>query len=484
MQRRMRLSQVVPLGFGTVLGLLVITGSIYQLSLETIESATQQVKEIYQFRTKLLILEKQLLNVEVSQRQFLLTGNEEVLNLSNTAKKSLTKIFADLKANVQHHPEHQQKINEVENLTQQKLEELSETIALKKAEKETQLRAVLRSRRGRQILEEMRRLIEEMENWEEVQLAQQEKEVEQAKILATLIAASCTVIATVVGLLILLFTARKVVRPINQVAGVIVSASAEIAVAVEQQERTTADQATAVSQTTDRVDELETALQTTAQQAETVALGTRQVLELTADGTETVRQTLKGMTFLKQKVMAIQQEIVQLSEHTGQIKTISNLVGELANQTNLLALNAAIEAVRAGEQGKGFAVVASEIRQLADRSKQSTARINGLVSGIQTALHSTVMAADEGATTVEQGVKIAQQTALAFAGVKEAIDQIVGSSQQISVITQQQAVAIQQVAEAMNALKVTATQTANGITQTKAGTENLNTSAVALKTLV
>lgn len=278
--------------------------------------------------------------------------------------------------------------------------------------------------------------------------------------------------------------ASGVNRRVEEVAQEITQSSTDIATTMTQQERIANDQAASVNQTTTTMDELGASSRQSAEQAEAAAADARNALVLTEGGSKAVERTLTDMSALKAQVGEIAEQILRLSEQTSQIRNISGLVSDLATQTNMLALNAAVEAVRAGEHGKGFAVVASEIRKLADQSQKSTEKINGLVSDIQSAINSTVIVTDEGSKTVQGSLKIAKETAEAFEGVTEAINNITVSTQQISLSAKQQAIAIQQVVEAMNSLNKVASQTAQGISQVKTGTDRLNSVAQNLKQIV
>ncbi len=306
------------------------------------------------------------------------------------------------------------------------------------------------------------------------------------KLRVTILLGTGITVLVVSGLAIIssIFFTEPLIKRIKKAIQTLVASSTEIAATIEQQERISSQQVAAVNQTTITMNELNNSSQQSAQQAEASAIGAKAALSLTENGTNAVNRSLAEMDNLKQQVIAISAQILQLSQQTEEIGDISDIVGDLANQTNILALNAAVEAVRAGEHGKGFAVVAAEIRKLADRSKQSAHKINYLVKIIQKAINTTVIVTDNGTKTVETGVTIAQETAIAFNGVATAINQITVNSQQISLSAQQQALAIHQVVEAMNSLNIATKDTVNGMSQIKIGTQNLNEVAKNLETMI
>jgi methyl-accepting chemotaxis protein len=307
----------------------------------------------------------------------------------------------------------------------------------------------------------------------------------QAKENAVLVVLLVGMLATggiTVGLSLLL--GNRITQFIAKLADSIVSSSGAIVDTVEMQEVTVNMQANSAIDTSTTVNELGAISFQSAAQAEASANGARQALSLAEDGTRSVQQTLQGMSGLRDKVDAIANQIVNLSEQTGQITVVSDLVADLASQTNMLALNAAVEAARAGEQGKGFSVVADEIRKLADQSKKSADKISILAGDIQAAINRTVMVTDEGTKTVNEGIDLARSTADTFAGVTDAVNNVFLNSQQISTSAKQQAVSIQQVLTSMANISQGSQESAIGMHQVKMTTRELTQVADELKAAV
>jgi methyl-accepting chemotaxis protein len=250
--------------------------------------------------------------------------------------------------------------------------------------------------------------------------------------------------------------------------------AAEIGATVGQRERLAQQQAAAAAHTVAAMERLSTTTQHSADQAETVASGAQQVLSLAEQGALTVRQTVNSMATLKDKVHAIAGMTLQLNQQASQIAAITGLVTTITNQTHLLALNAAIEAARAGDHGAGFSVVADEVRRLADQTKSSTENIKQLVAEIKTAIESAVAATEDGARSVDESVKRAEQTAQSFVDVRDAIGTASENAQRITQTAREQSRAVDEVVRAMTEFGNNVRVTAGTLSQGRSRAETLH----------
>ena len=458
---------------------VVVIATTHQV-LKTFQE-TERVQQVLGETTNISLGAEQMVR---GLRGYLINKNQDFLTDFHTGAE-LALQSADNVAPTVQDPEQRIRLQRMRELVKQYYEGCNEDIVRLVVQNQTATAiAVFNTNKYKKVVNEFLEVNREFRETELNLVNQKTKMTKEALsfLVSTLVVGSVLLVLFGAGMAWLI--SSGIVATIDRAISSIATSSTEIAATVEEQERMASQQAASVNQTTTTMDELGASSRATSEQIETAASEAMQALSLAGLGTKAVEETLKAMATLKTKVEDLQGQIMQLSEQTDRIGNISTLVSDLANQTNMLALNAAVEAVRAGEHGKGFGVVASEIRKLSDRSKKSATQINLLVADIQKAINSTVMVTDEGTKTVESGVNIASETAAAFAGVADAINNVVLSSQQVSLNAKQQAVAIEQVVEAMNSLNQAAAQTASGITQTKVGTQKLNEAALDLKAII
>jgi methyl-accepting chemotaxis protein len=271
---------------------------------------------------------------------------------------------------------------------------------------------------------------------------------------------------------------------IRETVSSVSSASAEILAGTTQQNASATEQDTTVTQTMTTVEEVRQTVRQTSERAQAVADASRQSVQVSRAGEKAVAETVEGMKTIRERVESIAETILILSGRTQQIGDIIAAVNEIADQSKLLALNAGIEAARAGEEGKGFAVVATEVRQLAEQSRQATARVRGILNEIQQATNKAVMVTEEGSKGAEAGMQLVERAGDSIRELAATIEEAAQAAMQIAASTHQQISGMDQLSTAITSIKQATGQTAASTKQAERTAKDLNDMASQMEKAV
>ncbi|MGO2090100.1 MAG: methyl-accepting chemotaxis protein [Oceanisphaera sp.] len=206
--------------------------------------------------------------------------------------------------------------------------------------------------------------------------------------------------------------------------------------------------------------------------------------QTTEQGRQAVSHNVSTIGELADEVMAASLTIQELEQQSNDIGQVLEVIGNIAAQTNLLALNAAIEAARAGEQGRGFAVVADEVRNLAQRTQDSTVEIEKIVENIQNSTHNVVAVMDRNRLKTDSAVTDANITAERLTDIKSSVDAIHDMNTQVAAAVEEQSHVAEDVNRSINTISDIAEQSELSVGQTAQASQELSVLATQLQSLV
>jgi PAS domain S-box-containing protein len=191
-------------GFAVLLVVLLINAAIRRQRLAVQDSNQAWVTHTQQVMLELTTVESLLADAETGQRGFLYTGELRYLAPYNTALAQLTPHIDKLAELTADNPRQHPRIPALRALVQQKLDELQKTITLFEAGKREEARTEVLTDRGRQIMQDLRGLTDQMRNDESALEATRLEAVRRSttSLIATMY---LTTALAVIGLVLLAF---------------------------------------------------------------------------------------------------------------------------------------------------------------------------------------------------------------------------------------------------------------------------------------
>jgi methyl-accepting chemotaxis protein len=515
-----RVSGRLALAFLAPLLVLCVVGVITYRNASALRQTGGMVSHTYQVLEGLDVITSDLKDAETGQRGYLITGQDAYLDPYNAALAAIDGDIGDVATLTKDNPAQQQRIAQLRPLVTAKLDELKQTIDLRRARGFDAARAVVLTNKGKAVMDQIRTVLSDMRNAEASLLSVRDKEsAKSATQSHTIIVVGVLLTA---GLVVLLggLLARSILRPLHALTGrmrEIADGEGDLTQRVDESRRdefgalgavfnqlmgklaatmgSIAGQARglagAIQELTAGSAQIGTAADQTASQATTVSAAAEQMrgtVGTLAAGAEQMGASIREISTNATEASRVVAQAVevagnakttvtQLGESSGEISNVVQLINAIAEQTNLLALNATIEAARAGEMGKGFAVVASEVKDLAQETARATDDITRRIASIQSD-------ADAAGAAIAQMSDIVTQVNDYQTTIASAVEEQTATTAEMARSINDASTTTHQIATSVGTVAAAASQTTQAVSDIQGSVDGLGGMSTGLRSAI
>ncbi|WP_261840783.1 methyl-accepting chemotaxis protein [Aliamphritea ceti] len=262
------------------------------------------------------------------------------------------------------------------------------------------------------------------------------------------------------------------------------SSSSQLASTAEKADYAINQQKMSIDQVSSASHQMVAAVQEVARHATSAAAATNQSDTEASQGMRVLDNAIQEINVLTEEIHQASGAIGQLESDSNTISTVLDVIRDIADQTNLLALNAAIEAARAGEQGRGFAVVADEVRNLAQRTQDSTQEIQGMIERLQSSAMTAVNVMQRSQDQAKSCVTQAVEAGTSLQSITQAISSINDMNNQIATASEQQGAVMEEISTSIMAILTQVDETSEGSRNTAVSSDSMRDLSMELKALV